>query len=466
MSGGRLSFIPYADSSFSSPKGEEFVVTINPSAFKITSRVDYHLSQGMGTGDAKLRYSGSAPKVLSFSLLLDNTGVFPNTEEDITSQLTRLQKVAYDFQEDIHSPYYIRIVWGKLDFHGRLIELNSDFDNFLPVPSEPVPVGGKIDIKVIEAIEYTTNARKQANAAKQAAAGSMSEDVVAGQAGAAGGAAGAAAADGTSGGEAGAGGKGSETASGEGEGAAGSATDEAAKKAGAEGDNDAALDDAARADAEGMQNEEAAGAMGDAAGEGVDAEDAMAQHAVKDGDSLPAVTDKAGLPDSSLEDVAALNSLDSLRDLASGMSLALPNLGLAALLAALLKKALDYAKKGLAWLKEKGKKAYDAGKKKAKKVKDTGKKSAEKAKKKATDTKKAKEKAQEKMKDMTDRGKKTAANMTNMKNKSQSAATKVTDIKNKGQEAMGKAKDFQAKGQEAMGKAKQVTDATSKVMGK
>jgi len=64
----------YTDNTFSSEKGE-FTTTINPSNLKIYSSTNYSKISSIGNVNI-LNYKNVEPRIMSFSLLLDNTGVF------------------------------------------------------------------------------------------------------------------------------------------------------------------------------------------------------------------------------------------------------------------------------------------------------------------------------------------------------------------------------------------------------
>jgi len=142
----KLSIKSYADDGFSTAKGE-FTATINPNNIKISSEVDYHVAQGMGAAGVELKYNISPPRVLSFKLLFDNTGVIPDSEQPIKKQVEALHKVIYDYQEAIHSPYFIRVTWGVIDFKGRLIRYETHYTLF---QSDGSPIRAEADIAVIE----------------------------------------------------------------------------------------------------------------------------------------------------------------------------------------------------------------------------------------------------------------------------------------------------------------------------
>ena len=137
----------YSDNSFTSEKGE-FVTTINPTNLKISSNICYSNFYSSGNNNF-LRYNHSEPRVMSFSLLLDNTGIFPNSSTEIKSQLNSLESLLEGYQKDINEPYYVRVIWGTIDFKGKL---NKLFINYSYIKEGGDPVRAQVDLEIIEQI--------------------------------------------------------------------------------------------------------------------------------------------------------------------------------------------------------------------------------------------------------------------------------------------------------------------------
>ena len=338
---GKLVIKAYSDNKFTSSAGE-YTASINPEDIHISSGIDYHLSQGMGS-PGTLRYNTSRPKILTFKLLFDNTGIIPGSEAPVEKQLDQLRKVIYDVQENINSPNYVRVIWGIIDFKGRLADLDINYVRF---KAEGLPIRAEAFVRVVEEKEAPANLKSSSqatnpsslegsnptnirdgstagvsNAANRAAAGGAAAGAAVGVGTAAG--AGGTAAAGT-GGAAGAGGTAGTAAASGGSGA------------------DAAADQKGKTADAGAQANKAGGA----------ATNNTKAHQVKAGESLPGISKSAlGTPNLA-SSLGKLNGLDSLRGLASGLSLALP-FSLGALLAALLAKAAAAAKKGGEWVKDK-----------------------------------------------------------------------------------------------------------------
>ena len=136
----------YADDSFSSEKGE-FKSSVNPSNLRITNNVNYSSSQMMGGQSAGLRYNTSDPQELSFSLIFDNSGVFVDNKLPVKDQIECLQKVVLDYQKDINEPFFVRIIWGTIDFKGKLKKFNISYTQF---QIDGSPIRAEVDMSILE----------------------------------------------------------------------------------------------------------------------------------------------------------------------------------------------------------------------------------------------------------------------------------------------------------------------------
>lgn len=147
-----------SDNKFSSFIGE-FITSINPENLSIKSGVAYHVAHGM-VGAGTLKYRASPPRLLSFSLLFDNTGIIPGSNAiSITEQIKQLQDVAYHIHKKNNSPNYIRIIWGELDFKGRLVKLDVSYTMF---HVDGTLVGAEADIAVLEEIVFSGKGKNAA----------------------------------------------------------------------------------------------------------------------------------------------------------------------------------------------------------------------------------------------------------------------------------------------------------------
>lgn len=136
----------YGDSDFGAEKGE-FVSTINPKDLKIYNEIEYSDSQTFGNPNWTLQYNISRPKILSFSLLFDNTGIFFNSNIDVKQQVKSLESLIFSYQEDINEPFYVRVIWGSIDFKGKLLKMQTNYSMF---KNDGSPIRAQTDISIIE----------------------------------------------------------------------------------------------------------------------------------------------------------------------------------------------------------------------------------------------------------------------------------------------------------------------------
>eukprot|EP01132_Coremiostelium_polycephalum_P000718 gene718-891_t len=366
---------PYSKSDFASPKGE-FSASINPANLKIASSVEYERSQGMGSSSMALRYNISPPRVLTFKLLFDNTGVIPDANKNVKEQLDALQNLVYTFQDSISSPYYVRVIWGVIDFKGKLTGLETSYSLF---SAEGAPIRAEVDITILEEAEASKTKQAIKKATDNANVATMA--TVGGAAGAGGALLGA-----------GAGAVATSFASSPTATPNSSPVSNTATTNPAAGDAPGSDQPGTAGSKEGVANE-GKGASNEATTNGKDTSannqvanqdkaantpdknnpnknaDAASPTNVKQTqaqDTLPGVANKSlGDPNLS-KPLAKLNGLDSLRNLPTGLSLAVPALGAAGLLAMLLALGKKYGSKGVDFLKSKAK----AGKDKAVAVKN------------------------------------------------------------------------------------------------
>jgi hypothetical protein len=384
MSGiSKLIIKAYGDEGFSSEKGE-FSASLNPANLKITSSLDYAVSQAMGANSLALRYNVSPPRVLSFKLLFDNTGIFPDSSAAVKDQLDSLQSIIYNFQDDVKEPYYIRVIWGTIDFKGKLVGLETSYTLF---QADGSPSRAEADIVILEQVS-------PAGAAKSQQAQSSNSSTDNSSSGGSGGSnpsnsSGANASSDTGNSSNSANNNTANSASNTGSGS-GTTSDTSDTNPAEDANNpssaaDSNTDANSAGNTDNSANPEAANNEAANNGEQSPSNEANNQQAANEeqdtpnstnsttqetqaGDTLPAVANK-NLGDPNLaKDLAKLNALDSLRDLAAGLKLSIPSLGVAALLAALLAMAKKYAKKGVNYIKKKAK----AGEQKAVQLKNAG----------------------------------------------------------------------------------------------
>lgn len=129
----------------------KFVFQVNPESYKRKFGIQY-TNQGRTPGSVS--DTGTldhvVPETFTVDILFDNSGVIQtesllniaivnpfggdDDSKDVTSRLETLKKFCYDWQSDIHRPYYIRLCWGDESgfFFGVVTTLEIDFKLFQP----------------------------------------------------------------------------------------------------------------------------------------------------------------------------------------------------------------------------------------------------------------------------------------------------------------------------------------------
>lgn len=133
-----------------------FEATINPESYTHNYALKY--TGTMGKGDAAVGKSGAVPKYsmadpekLSFSIVVDGTGVVPDAaDQPVADQIDKLRTVVYDYDGDEHEPTAVKIVWGNglKEFFGRLTDMSVDYTLF---HSDGTALRAKIKLNFIEA---------------------------------------------------------------------------------------------------------------------------------------------------------------------------------------------------------------------------------------------------------------------------------------------------------------------------
>lgn len=133
----RLRMTPYsvgAGGSLSMDDASSFTVQINPADFTHHSGVVYGDQKAQGDAATDPKFSAVRNEDVSFSIVLDGTGVVPASgpPEDVKTQLSRLNRVIYQYVASKREPPHVRLLWGTLIFYGRLTSCKVHYTLFKP----------------------------------------------------------------------------------------------------------------------------------------------------------------------------------------------------------------------------------------------------------------------------------------------------------------------------------------------
>ena len=120
----------FLDEGFST-ETDEFIATINPEDITMSNGTDY-ASTIPPDASKGFPYYLVTPRVLQFNLFFDASGVIPGSDAttSVQGQVNLLEKTTCSIQSKTGEPNYLRIIWGKIDFKGRLVDLELTYKRF------------------------------------------------------------------------------------------------------------------------------------------------------------------------------------------------------------------------------------------------------------------------------------------------------------------------------------------------
>ncbi len=135
----KMTIIAFQDSTFNSKVGE-MSVYINPAGYSHGYKIIYNNRQAQGSNGGSPDFNRMATETVKFELVFDGTGVVPSplpgiapfTDDGIRTQVDKFKKLVFDFNGNIHSPNFLKIVWGTLLFKCRMQTLSFNFTLFKP----------------------------------------------------------------------------------------------------------------------------------------------------------------------------------------------------------------------------------------------------------------------------------------------------------------------------------------------
>ncbi len=136
------------DGAISIDKTKSFTAMLNPSEFKHKRAIRYNTRMTLGQVGSATRFSGVQPDTVSFSILLDGTGVVPvqgqDRDKDVADHIKALSDVVYVYNGDQHEPDHVRLLWGTLILYGRMESMGVQYTLFKPSGD---PLRAKVDLE-------------------------------------------------------------------------------------------------------------------------------------------------------------------------------------------------------------------------------------------------------------------------------------------------------------------------------
>ena len=155
-----MKIVAYSDEKFSSKvAGGDYEVMLNPEKMQWGKSIQYNEETAIDSSSPSSKYSKTHSEKLSFDLVIDCTGVVDSSRVDLPTEISKLSKVIYDYNGDIHRPNFVIVNWGGgLAFKCVLTSFNLSYTFFKP---DGTPLRAKVSLEFSSYIDLTTLARKE-----------------------------------------------------------------------------------------------------------------------------------------------------------------------------------------------------------------------------------------------------------------------------------------------------------------
>ena len=115
-----------------------FHVTINPADYKHSFSIAYSGARPedgrpIGKSGVTPKFSATNSEKISFSIVLDGTGVVPDAAgRSVADQMSALKAIVYAYSGTDHEPNVVKIAWGRglAAFYGRLESMTANYTLF------------------------------------------------------------------------------------------------------------------------------------------------------------------------------------------------------------------------------------------------------------------------------------------------------------------------------------------------
>jgi len=135
----KLIIVGYSDEKLTQKTGQ-YTLQINPETYSQQYSTLFNSDEAINTGGVINKFVVQKSQDLALDFYLDATGVLPNLPS-VSDDLDRFKSIVYSYNGSIHSPNYLRVLWGQLTFDCRLETLNIEYLLFTP---SGVPLRAKL----------------------------------------------------------------------------------------------------------------------------------------------------------------------------------------------------------------------------------------------------------------------------------------------------------------------------------
>jgi len=128
-------------------KVDEFFVMFNPPTLSQIYEIEYNEDQAQGTSGSSQSFGKMKPQEYTFEFLIDGTGTTPppvgagsdSTNQaavgepvDVSAEVADFLALTYEFNGELHRPYYLKIHWGQFVLYCIMKKANVTYTLFKP----------------------------------------------------------------------------------------------------------------------------------------------------------------------------------------------------------------------------------------------------------------------------------------------------------------------------------------------
>ena len=141
-----LTITAFKDEKFTIPVSA-YIFMLNPEDFKDKYSISYSKKDPIGGVEGAYRFDKISPREVSFSTVIDATGIVSKIRRSLNAEILLLKKTVYKYSGSTHSPPYLTLVWGTaLFFKCRLKSMDIEYNYF---SSFGIPLRAKVTMSFV-----------------------------------------------------------------------------------------------------------------------------------------------------------------------------------------------------------------------------------------------------------------------------------------------------------------------------
>lgn len=140
-----LRMLSYTDGKYTQKHADAINLPVNPDSLKFGKGITYVEDKQLGTTNGSNLFESYKPETLSFSFLVDSTGVVEGSKEgdSVQAYIDKLEKSVYVYNSEGHRPSYVVIAYGELLFKGQLTAMKVEYTLF---NNAGLPLRSKVEV--------------------------------------------------------------------------------------------------------------------------------------------------------------------------------------------------------------------------------------------------------------------------------------------------------------------------------